>query len=102
MAVIELPGNVVGFFDYIEGDTLERKISNLVDDNLLKRLRECEEEIYKFEVKYRMPFPEFKQAWEKDEIPDKYSHRIERDYMVWEGLEVEKKKWLSLMKRRGE
>lgn len=99
MPVIELSSDIISFFDYIKGDTPDKKISNLVDANLLQRLQECEEEIFEFEVKYKMPFSEFKQAWQQDEISDKYSHRVERDYMIWEGLEVEKKKWLSLMKR---
>jgi len=102
MPVVELSNDVMNFFDYIEGDTLNRKIFNLVDANLLGRLHECEEEIYKFEAKHRMSFSEFKEAWNKGRIPDKYSHQVERDYMVWEGLEVEKKKWLSLMKKFGE
>ncbi|MDI6791610.1 MAG: hypothetical protein QME81_01910 [bacterium] len=90
------------FFDYMDGATTDKKISNLVDVYLLQRLHECEEDIYQFEVKYRMSFSEFKEAWEKNNITNKYSHQIERDYMVWEGLEVEKKKWLSLMQRLGE
>jgi hypothetical protein len=27
---------------------------------------------------------------------------VERDYMIWEGLEAEKRKWLSLLKKTHE
>lgn len=101
MAVIELSKDVIGLFDYIDGDSPTEKIINLMDADLTQKLHECEHEIYKFEVKYRMSFDEFKKSWEKGKIPNRYSHLVERDYMIWEGLEAEKKKWLSLMKRVG-
>lgn len=99
MTAVQLPETVSEIFDYIEGDTPEKKIVTLINTNLSHRLHECEEEIYQCEVKYRMSFDEFKEAWEKGKIPDMSSHQVERDYMVWEGLEHEKKKWLSLMKK---
>ena len=99
MAVIELAKDVAEFFDCIDGETSSEKIVNLMDTNLLQRLHECEEEIYEFEVKHRMCFDDFKIDWEKGEVLNKHSYSVERDYMVWEGLEAEKKKWLSLMKK---
>ena len=101
MAVIELSRDVIGLFDYIDGDTTTEKIVNLMDADLTQKLHGCEDEIYKLEIKYRMSFDEFKESWENGKIPDRYSHSVERDYMVWEGLETEKKKWLSLMNRVG-
>ncbi|MDI6736847.1 MAG: hypothetical protein QME42_11780 [bacterium] len=101
MAVIELSKDVIGLFDYIDGNTTTEKIVNLMDADLTQKLHECEDEIYKFEVKYRMSFAEFKESWEKGKIPNRYSYSVERDYMMWEGLETEKKKWLSLMNRVG-
>ncbi|MBC8264055.1 MAG: hypothetical protein H8E47_08040 [Anaerolineales bacterium] len=65
----------------------------LVSADLGRQLRECEREIGDFELKYRMTFTEFAEAWESDEIPNKWSHQVERDYMIWEGLEAEKRKW---------
>lgn len=82
-----------------EGATIEERIAGLVLDSLSKKLRECEEEIYQYEVKYGMSFVEFKRAWEKDKILNKYSHEIERDFMIWEGLEVERKKWLAKIRK---
>jgi len=66
---------------------------------LAGRLRECKREIGDFELKYRMTFAEFAEAWESNGILNKWSHQVERDYMIWEGLEAEKRKWLSLLKR---
>ena len=64
----------------------------LVSADLARRLRECKREIGDFELKYRMTFAEFAEAWESNEIPNKWSHQVERDYMIWEGLEAEKRK----------
>ena len=64
----------------------------LVSADLARRLRECECEIGDFELKYRMTFIELAEAWESNEIPNKWSHQVERDYMIWEGLEAEKRK----------
>jgi hypothetical protein len=44
-----------------------------------------------------MTFTEFAEAWESDEIPNKWSHRVERDHMIWEGLEAEKRRWKGIM-----
>lgn len=99
MAVIELPRDVEEIFNYVDGETPNEKIITLVSTNLVQWLHECEEEIYKLEVKHRMSFDDFKVAWEKGSVPNRHSHSVERDYMVWEGLEAEKKKWLSLMKK---
>jgi len=62
------------------------------------KLRECEEKIVEFEAKYGMTFEEFKESWNTKKITDKYSHRVERGYMEWEGLQMEKKRWLSTLK----
>jgi len=99
MPILDLSKEILEFFDYIEGDTPGKKIIKLIRSDLARRLRECEEEIYKFEIKYGSTFREFADAWEKGEIENKYSHRLERDYMVWEGLDAEKKKWLELLKK---
>ena len=99
MPILDLSKEILEFFDYIEGDTPGKKIIKLIRSDLARRLRECEEEIYKFEIKYGSTFREFADAWERGEIENKYSHWVERDYMVWEGLDAEKKKWLELLKK---
>ena len=99
MAAVQLPEGISEVFDCVDGDTPEKKILTLINTDLSHRLHECEEEIYQHEVKYKMSFSEFEKAWNEGKIPDKHSHQVERDCMVWEGLEAEKKKWLSLMKK---
>ena len=74
----------------------------LISADLGRRLRECEREIGDFELKYRMTFAEFAEAWEGDEIPNKWSHQVERDYMIWEGLEAEKRKWSDSLSLDGQ
>jgi len=44
-----------------------------------------------------MTFAEFAEAWESDEIPNKWSHQVERDYTIWEGLEAEKRRWEGIV-----
>jgi hypothetical protein len=65
----------------------------LICADLARWLWECKREIGDFELKYRMTFAEFAEAWENNDIPNKWSHQVERDYMIWEGLEAEKRKW---------
>ncbi|MFQ5454743.1 MAG: hypothetical protein ACE5EA_00900 [Nitrospirota bacterium] len=61
------------------------------------RLKECEERIFEFESKYGMDYESFQRAWEEGIIKDKRSHRVERDFMEWEGFESERKKWLNTL-----
>ena len=82
----------------IPGKRIEDKIINLIIDSLSFKLRECEEKIVGLEAKYGMTFEEFKESWNAKKIPDKYSHEVERDYMEWEGFQMEKKRWLSTLK----
>ncbi|MCD6167620.1 hypothetical protein J7K19_13120 [bacterium] len=98
MDIKDMPEEITSLVQYGEGETVTEKIKGLVIDSLCKKLRECEEEIYQYEIKYGMDFDEFKRAWEEDKIPRRYSHQIERDFMVWEGLEAERRKWLSKIK----
>jgi hypothetical protein len=46
----------------------------------------CEQEIGIYELKYRMTFAEFAEAWEQGAIAGRWSQAVERDYMEWEGL----------------
>jgi len=99
MSSLAVSRDVLDLIEYVEGETIKDKLIGLVSADLARRLRECDREIGDFELKYRMTFAEFAEAWESDEIPNKWSHQVERDYMIWEGLEAEKRKWLSLLKR---
>ena len=53
-------------------------------DLLRLKLKEVEEQRAVFEVRYGMDFESFKQAWDEERIPDRYSYEVERDYWEWE------------------
>jgi hypothetical protein len=48
------------------------------------KLQEAEQQIKSFEKRYGMAFEKFQQAWETDQITDKYSYDVEKDYWEWE------------------
>ena len=82
----------------VEGDRFDEKLLRLLETNALMRLKECEERLFGFESKYGMDFDSFTKAWKDGDIKDKHSHTIERDYMEWEGFELERKKWLNVLR----
>lgn len=48
-------------------------------------------------MKYGMEFSEFKERFNKEEIPQSYSHEVEMDYLEWEGLINRLSKYKSLL-----
>ncbi len=98
MLPVTLSKDMEKVLNFMPGKRTEDKIINLIIDSLSFKLRECEEKIVELEVKYGMTFEEFKESWNTEKIADKYSHRVERDYMEWEGFQMEKKRWLSALK----
>jgi hypothetical protein len=97
MKTISLSDEILDKLKIIEGEEINEKIKNLLKTNTSMRLKECEDRIFEFESKYFMDFESFKKAWDEDSIKDKYSHRVERDFMEWEGFEYERKKWLKIL-----
>lgn len=69
----------------------------MLDAYLTMQLGACEDEIARFETKYGEYFADFARAWERDEIPNGRSHEVERDYMEWEGLIVERQTLYTLI-----
>ena len=98
MPPVNLSKDVKEVLDSMPGKKTEDKIINLIIDCLILKLRECEEKIVELEAKYGMTFEEFKESWNAEKVADKYSHRVERDYMEWEGFQMEKKRWLSTLR----
>ncbi|OGC09672.1 hypothetical protein A3J90_02890 [candidate division WOR-1 bacterium RIFOXYC2_FULL_37_10] len=98
MPTFALSKQIIEMLNLFDGDTTEKKVVNLVNGNASLKLKECEDEIVKFESKYGMIFKDFEIIWNKGKISDKYSHQTERDYIEWEGFEQEKKHWLSALK----
>ena len=79
----------------IEGQAPYDKIMVLLETYLAAQIRTCNQEISQYEIKYRSTFEEFAEAWEQGSTPDRHSYEIERDYMEWEGLVAEKRRWLK-------
>lgn len=98
MKTISLPEEVLSKLKIVEGNNIDEKIFNLLETNALMRLKECEERIFEFESRYGMDFEMFKKQWENGAIKDKHSHRVERDFMEWEGFEFERKRWLKILR----
>ncbi len=97
MKTISLSEELFDKLKIVEGEKLDEKINNLLETNALMRLKECEDKIFEFESKYGMDFEGFKRAWKGGSIEDKRSHKVERDFMEWEGFESERKKWLNTL-----
>ncbi len=98
MSYLDIAPETLAYLDHVEGETFTDKILSLIAVHFATQLYACEREIKSYELKYGMTFGEFAVAWEQDNIPDRWSHPVERDYMEWEGLEAERKKWLSLIR----
>lgn len=99
MVALSVSPQIAEYLGHVRGQTPEEKVLALLEAYLSSQLRECEREIGDYEAKYRMTFVEFADAWANEAVPDKHSHAVERDYMEWEGLEAEKRRWLDLLKR---
>lgn len=99
MTTLAMSPQIASYIKSIEGRTNDDKLLRLLETYLTSQIHACEQEISHYEVKYRATFVEFAQAWEQDEIPNKRSHEIERDYMEWEGLVAEKQSLLERLRR---
>ena len=101
MKTISLPRNITELLDMeiIRGKTYEEKIEMLALGSFVSKLKECNEEILEFETRYGMSFREFGKAWDEGKIRDKHSHEVESDYIEWEAIEMEKNRWLSVLRK---
>ena len=97
MKTVTIPENLLEKLNVISGKAFDEKISNLLLTNAIMKLKECEDRIFELESKYGMDFDSFKMSWESGAVKDKYSHKVERDFMEWEGFESERKKWLHTL-----
>jgi len=80
------------------GDVETVMTDALLTTYLQSQIRACEQEIGIYELKYRMTFAEFAEAWEQGAIAGRWAHAVERDYMEWEGLEEERQQWLARLR----
>lgn len=98
METLPIPNSLKEMLIYVEGKSIQEKFTRLLMSDLENRLRTCMERLYEFEKKYQLVFNQFKEAWETDESPKKYSYEIEKDYMEWESLDDEHDFLLSQMR----
>ena len=99
MATVEVPDSLKSIFEYLEGETADQKLVHLISNDLERRLQTCSQRIVKFEAKYGMRFDHFARAWQTEQIANRYSHEVERDYMEWESLVDEYELLLSNLKK---
>ena len=99
MEIVKVPDSLKGIFEHLEGETSDQKLAHLIVNDLKTRLRRCSQRIVKFEAKYGMRFGAFAQAWQAEEITNRYSHTVEHDYMEWESLVDEYELLLSNLKK---
>ena len=59
-------------------------MSRLSRNMINSRLAEVRQQRQFFEEKYQMDFASFKKVWEEDQIADKHTYEVERDYWLWE------------------
>ena len=67
-------------------------------DALRMRLRDVADEIGAFEARYGRTFDQFAADWAGGRVAERFSHRIERDYMEWEALTMERQELLDLIR----
>jgi hypothetical protein len=53
-------------------------------DLLQLKMNEADHQLQEYENRYGMSFEEFRDAWENDNLPDRHSYEIEKDYWEWE------------------
>lgn len=95
---VKLPDRVVEKLQEVEGKDLTEKIVTLLQQRIAAQLRDCDEQILKYETRYGMDYAQFEAAWKRNEIQNKHSHEVERDLMEWEGFMLERQRWLTILR----
>lgn len=98
MQELTIAPETLTYFEYVEGETLTDKILALIKGYFVQQLQACEQEIREYELRYGLTFTAFSERWEAGDIPEAWSYPVERDYMEWEGLEAERKNWLTQLR----
>ena len=96
MAMIELSPplrNILKRLGELEVNALKIFIRGLKE-----LLKECEEEILNFEIKYGVSFEKFRDMSEKGNLVDPFSYPLEKDTMIWEDLMAEKELRLNMIR----
>ncbi len=96
--IIELSPKLKGIFKELSRDEEDMAVKALTA-GLREYLKECEEEILEFEIKYGLPFEKFKEEIEKGRLGDPHSYPLEKDAMIWEDLVKEKQIRLKSLRK---
>lgn len=80
------------------GEIPEQEAISLIVRGVNDIIKECEQEILQYEIKYGISYSEFKEKIEKGELGDKFSYELEKDNMRWSDLISEKRFWLNIIK----
>ena len=88
-SLIELSHDLRSIFEGL-GESGENELKRVLMAGFKEFLKECEEEILEFEIKYGLPFEKFKEGFEAGKFGDSSSYPLEKDAMVWEDLIKEK------------
>ena len=67
-------------------------------DALRLRLRDIVDQLGIFEARYGRTFEQFATDWNAGRLADRFSHGIERDFMEWEALIMERQEILELIR----
>lgn len=88
--LIELSPDLRSVFEGLGGESGEDELKRVLIAGFKELLKECEEEILEFEIKYGLSFEKFKEGFEVGKFGDPHSYPLEKDAMVWEDLIKEK------------
>ncbi len=67
-------------------------------DALRMRLRSVVDQLGSFEARYGRNFEQFAADWDAGRVGDRFSHGIERAFMEWEALVIERQDLLGLIR----
>jgi hypothetical protein len=77
---------------------LAGSIEAVILDALRMRLHEVVDQISVFEARYGREFEQFAKEWQAGRVADRFSHSVERDFMEWEALMMERRELLDLIR----
>lgn len=67
-------------------------------DALRMRLRQVIDQVGAFEARHGRTFEQFGADWNAARVADRFSRRVERDFMEWEALAMERQEILDLIR----
>lgn len=83
--------------DLTQQPRVEVSLPLAIKELVTLKLTEANERCHAFEQRYGMEFESFRDAWNEDHIPDRYSYEVERDYWDWEAAVTDRQKLVEMM-----